>query len=591
MNTKASNKHLQYAFLLDKGNNIFPCDDASGGFLSSINLDDFISHCQCFHVNQLDVASTIVLNGSSYCMHIISIKSSIDYIPKEYAFLSAFNLVILQSQPLLSEIMQLVNTDASFSFCKDELNSYTNGLFFTKRDSTVLSVNDAWEEISGVNANAMVGKSIYDLNSEGVFTPILLPNIITSNQDCFALQYYSTNKLAIISGTPIYDSLGNIPMILICVSSFTSSSLEKASEIPESFLLGGDSRQISGELRNRGQGKSCLSQGSNPIEPFHQIDLIAESLEMRKLMQDATKAAHYDVPILLLGESGTGKEIFSEVIHFTSKRREQPFIKVNCSAIPSTLLDSELFGYEPNAFTGASSKGHCGLFEAANNGTILLDEIGDMPLEAQAKILRVIQTGEIFRIGSPKPRKVNVRIIAATNKDLLQMISDGSFRMDLYFRLSVIVFCLPPLRERKEDIIPLLLHYCHCFNKRYRAKKTLSNQLLDTLKDYDWPGNIRELRNVIERMMIICVNDDLQPDDFYSIFKDHSQLISSLKGQASEPITINGLPKLKEATGYVESVLVERALKKGGNTRSAAELLGVSQATIMRKIKEYDLKL
>ena len=364
-----TSKHLQYAFLLDKNDNLFPCDDASGNFLASINLDDFIAHCQYLHLNQLDVASTIVLNGCSYCMHIASVDPFVEYIPKKYAILSSFNIVVLQSQPLLSEIIQLVNSDPNFSFCKSELNSYANGLFFTRRDSTVLSVNDAWHYITGVYAKEMEGKSIYDLNSEGVFTPILLPAILNSNQDYFALQYYSTDKLAIISGKPIYDSLGNITMIIICLSSLTVLS---SLQIPE--------------LVTSSQNKPVSFHGTEHLESSHQIDLIVESLEMRKLMQDAMKAAHFDVPILLLGESGTGKEIFSEVIHFTSKRREGSFIKVNCSAIPSSLLDSELFGYEPNAFTGASPKGHSGLFEAANNGTILLDEIGDMPLEAQAKI-------------------------------------------------------------------------------------------------------------------------------------------------------------------------------------------------------------
>ena len=392
------------------------------------------------------------------------------------------------------------------------------------------------------------------MNSEGVFTPILLPIIIDSNQNYFALQHYNTNKLAIISGTPFYDSLGNIAMILICISSLDPLNLKKILE----------KTPKKGTRQN-----SSIFKNSNRAEPSKQLDLIVESLEMRKLLQDTAKAAHYDVPILLLGESGTGKEIFSEIIHSTSKRRDRPFVKVNCSAIPITLIDSELFGYEPNAFTGASSKGHCGLFEAANNGTILLDEVGDMPLDAQAKILRVLQTGEIFRVGSSKPRKVNVRIISATNKDLIQMVNEGLFRMDLYFRLSVIIFYILPLREHKADIVPLLLHYCHCFNKRYHAQKTLSDELLKIMKEYSWPGNIRELRNVIERMMIICVDNELTPNDFYSICGDHDRFMGkSVEQLPLEPVTVNGLPQLKEASDYLEEILVGRALKVGGTTRN-----------------------
>ena len=568
-------KHLQYAFLLDENDNIFPCDEVSSNFLKSICIEDFLLHCQCLHINQVNVASTIVINEASYCMHVVPIDPNIDYIPKKYTFLSSFNIVVLQSQPILSEIMQLVNSDSQFYICQKELNAYTNGLFFTKKDSTVLFVNDAWKEITGINTNEMVGKSIYDLNSEGVFTPILLPIIIDNNQDYFALQHYSTDKLAIISGTPLYDSLGNIAMILICISALDLLELQKISE--ES-------------LQQR--DKDSISSIPKHTELSRQLDLIVESLEMRKLLQNTAKAAHYDVPILLLGESGTGKEIFSEIIHSTSKRREQPFVKVNCSAIPASLIDSELFGYEPNSFTGASSKGHCGLFEAANNGTILLDEVGDMPLEAQAKILRVLQTGEIFRVGSSKPRKVNVRIISATNKDLVQMVNEGTFRMDLYFRLSVIIFRILPLREHKDDIIPLLLHYCHCFNKRYHVQKTLSDELLAILKEYSWPGNIRELRNVIERMMIICVDNVLKPNDFYSICGDHDRFMGKTSETPSlEPVIVNGMPTLKEANEYLEEILVERALKLGGSTRNAAEILEVSQATIMRKIKEYGIQM
>ncbi len=359
---------------------------------------------------------------------------------------------------------------------------------------------------------------------------------------------------------------GETILILICVTPLTNPKLIKISE--EFFEP---------SLKARKE----LNQNT-------QIEVIAESNEMRHIIQDILKVANYDVPILLLGESGTGKEVLSSITHASSKRRYNPFIKVNCSAIAPTLLDAELFGYEPGAFTGASPKGKAGLFETADNGTLLLDEIGDMPLDIQTKILRVVQNGEIYRVGGWTPIKVNTRIIAATNKDLKSMISQGTFRNDLYYRLNVVSVYLPPLRNRKEDIAPLLQHYCYIFNKKYSANKVFSQELINVLAEYAWPGNVRELRNLVERMFILCMEDTFKPDHFYKTYLKNEQNETDFE-IFEDGMAVQGIPPLNKAIKAMEKIIVTRALSKTGNTRKAAQLLDISQTTIMRKIKDYNI--
>jgi len=264
------------------------------------------------------------------------------------------------------------------------------------------------------------------------------------------------------------------------------------------------------------------------------------------------------------------------------------FVKINCGSIPASLLEAELFGYEAGSFTGALTKGKQGLFEIANNGTILLDEIGDMPIEAQQKILRVLQNGEIYRVGGISPIKVNVRVIASTNKNLEEMIKQNTFRNDLFYRLNVVTLTIPPLCERIDDIEPLILHFSNIFNKKYGTVKEFSPELISTLKTYSWPGNVRELKNLVEGMIVLCNENILRPEHYYSKFvkaNTHGDI------NPNSFITINGLVPLKEAVRYVERKLVSMALIKAKNTRNAAELLNVSQSTIMRKIHDYHISI
>lgn len=291
--------------------------------------------------------------------------------------------------------------------------------------------------------------------------------------------------------------------------------------------------------------------------------------------------ANTDITVLITGETGCGKEVFSTELHHKSNRKNLPYVKVNCAALPENLIESELFGYEKGAFTGALNKEKLGMFEVANGGTILLDEIGEMPLNLQSKLLRVLQEKEIMRIGGTKSIKLDVRVIAATNQDLSELIKQGKFREDLFYRLNVVPLKIPPLRERKDDIAILAYRFLEKFNIKYSKAKSFGSTAIKALESYSWPGNVRELENSIERLVVIDDNSYITNNDIINILgKDKISL-----SQVNTNLT------LKEAVSVFEKELIENALKKLGSTYKAARALGVTQPTVFRKAKAYGIKL
>lgn len=308
--------------------------------------------------------------------------------------------------------------------------------------------------------------------------------------------------------------------------------------------------------------------------------IIGKSPVMLAVADNIQKVAPAKTTVLLLGESGTGKELFARAIHFLSPRKEHPFVPINCAAIPRELLESELFGYEKGAFTGAGEK-KLGKFELANNGTVFLDEIGEMDMALQSKVLRTLQEGEIERIGGTNLIKVNIRIIAASNKDLEAGVTDKTFREDLYYRLSVFPITIPPLRERKNDIPALVEHFISKYSAEMKiAQKKITSDALNTLKSYSWKGNVRELENVIERSLILCEGD--------TITQEHLRFNAPL-----QDIPLDGTldETAKAALKIAESQRIKIALQDtGGNKSRAAELLKVSYKTLLTKIKEYKIE-
>ena len=317
-------------------------------------------------------------------------------------------------------------------------------------------------------------------------------------------------------------------------------------------------------------------------------DFICNSKPMKKVLQDILKVSRYDCNVIIFGDTGVGKEKAANLIQKNSDRKMQPFLKINCGAISPNLIESEFFGYEKGAFTGASNTGKKGYFEIANNGVLFLDEIGEIPLEMQAKLLRVIQDGEFYRVGGVSPIKTNVRIISATNRDLEKMVEDGGFRRDLYYRLNVIPIIIPRLSERREDIPGLVDHFLVKYGDKFGVKKSISPWAMDFLKEQPWEGNIRELENVIQRMIISSSGREITLADVIAEIKgekaqdERTELMSDISGEEPEI-------DLETAVNDYEKGLIRYAIDKYGSTRKAAKAVGISQTQLGRKKKKYGI--
>ena len=309
---------------------------------------------------------------------------------------------------------------------------------------------------------------------------------------------------------------------------------------------------------------------------------IASSESMIRIFTKAKQVAAYPTTILLLGETGVGKEVVSSFIHHNSDRADKPFIKINCSAIPEPLMESELFGYEKGAFTGAREKGKMGLFELANHGTILLDEIGDMSLSLQTKLLRTIQENEIMRVGGAKPIKLDVRLISATSRNIEEMVASGQFLDALYYRLNVVELQIPPLRERREDIIPLAEFYLQHFCEKYKLDKEFDADVRSCFLQYNWPGNVRELRNTVENLTVSSIGVQIKREDL-------PVRIAELIRTANHHKAIPG-ESMKTAVEALQKELITEAVAKEGSLRKAAAALGMDATTLGRLAKKLGVE-
>ena len=343
-------------------------------------------------------------------------------------------------------------------------------------------------------------------------------------------------------------------------------------------------------------------------------DMIASAPAMRQVVRLGQRAASSNIPILILGESGVGKEVIARCIQGASERSGRPFVTVNCGAIPENLVESILFGHEKGAFTGAVSKSP-GKFVEADGGTLFLDEVGELPLDMQVKLLRALQEGEVDAVGSRRPTKVDVRIISATNKDLAQLVEEGRFREDLFYRLNVFPVDMPPLRDRKDDIPALTQHFIRRFNASEGTKVSgASRNTMALLNAFDWPGNVRQLENMIFRAVVLCEGDELQPQDFpqLSVLVDHVPEMEAADEPAYaandlslsvEPVSLNGSGEagpvqVTDAAGELRSLEeVERDLIQyaidfyAGHMSEVARKLGIGRSTLYRKVREHDLRV
>lgn len=438
-------------------------------------------------------------------------------------------------------------------------------IYVSDGQGTTLRVSSAAEKLWGYKPEELVGKTVFELEKQGVYKPSITRLVLERKEKIQAIQTTKTGRRLMVVGTPIKDEEGNIIRVINTSRDITQESRLQLELEDTKSLIEGYKREL-----------EHLRQLTMKGDPF-----VFKSESMRNVITLVGKVAEVDSTVLILGESGVGKEVIASYIHQNSARKDKPFIKVNGGAIPENLLESELFGYEKGAFTGASKDGKIGLFEAANEGTLFLDEIGEIPLSLQVKLLRVLQEKEVVRIGGTKPVQVNVRIIAATNRNLEEEVKRGLFREDLYYRLNVVPIRIPPLRERREDILPMVLHFIEKFNKEHNTNKSFSNEAMELLQTYKWPGNVRELQNIIERLAVLTDQ---------KVMEVHHLPEAILNAQnQSTAITITNIIPLQDAIQLLERQLLAMAKEKYGTTTKIAEVLGVNQSTISRKINKLGL--
>ncbi|WP_206808925.1 sigma-54-dependent Fis family transcriptional regulator [Paradesulfitobacterium ferrireducens] len=441
------------------------------------------------------------------------------------------------------------------------IQSSSDGFVVTDASGQILRVNSAYEKLSQCTSQELYGRRIQELGEEGIFAHSLVDVVLQRRHPVTVMESKQDHSF-MVTGTPVFDEDGRLLRVVINLRDMTMLN-QLRQELTESKRLSEKYHLELSELRERQDTGGMVVSGP----------------ELERVLELIMRVAKVDSTVLLLGESGVGKEGMAKLLHTKSQHSEGPFIKVNCGAIPEQLLESELFGYEGGAFTGAKREGKIGMFELANNGTLLLDEIGDLPFNLQAKLLRVLQEREIVPVGGSKPREVNVRILAATHKDLESMVRAGEFREDLYFRLNVVPIWIPPLRERRGDIVPLLHHFREKFSKKYGLHREFAPDVVEAFVQYEWPGNVRELENMVERLMVMA------PSELITL----SQLPPVFQRQGSEEggVSVHSLMPLKEAVMEVERQLIEKALKKYGSTYKAAEALGVNQSTVVRRMARF----
>jgi PAS domain S-box-containing protein len=450
------------------------------------------------------------------------------------------------------------------------MDYFNEAIICVDERGTIYFANSAYSKILGVPLGKIIGKAIHDIEPHAALIEVLQHNLPFYKEK----QYInSVDKYVSVKINPIFENGRFIGAYSI---------FSDVSEV----------NRLSEEVSRITQLAEDYSTQINAQNDLKKLKVIGNSPKFVKVIKQSLTVANTDVGVLLRGENGVGKEIIAKLIYEHSRRSDKPFITVNCSAIPEQLIESELFGYEDGAFTGAAKGGSMGKFQLADGGTLFLDEIGDMPFFMQSKLLRVLQEGEIEKIGRKKNIPVDVRIIAATNQPLEQMIQDKGFREDLYYRLNVVSLTLPSLRERREDIVLLTNFFLKKFNKKYHKNASITHTAFRHLYNYDWPGNIRELQNSIERAVIFCMDDVINEAHLmFNAVPDHSvAAVDSSSMGLPQSVAQNDLPALDDAVKNLEMQLIKQSLGLYHNNKdAAAKQLKISKRTFYRKCKQYQL--
>ena len=443
------------------------------------------------------------------------------------------------------------------------IESSYDGIYITDGNAVTIRVNRAYLAITGLREEEVMGKNMWDLEKEGVIDHSGTLVALSTREPASLEQTFRSGRKALITSTPVFGDGGRIVMVVTNVRDMTDFyALQEKFEATEALT-----QKYYSEIQFVRR------------QVLDSADLIAVDRRMLEVLSMVDRVAAMDATVLLLGETGAGKEKIAKYIYKSSPRKGERFLTVNCGAIAPNLIESELFGYARGAFTGANKEGKPGLFEIADKGTVFLDEIGELPLDMQVKLLWVLQEQQVTRVGGTETIPINVRILAATNRDLEAMVKAKTFREDLYYRLNVVPITIPPLRERRDDILPFTKAFLDELNKKYNLNKQFTPAALQVLLDYDWPGNVRELRNLVERMVIMSRDDLIRPSDLP--FRGTWSPAALLDGDDGEPTN------LKKVVEDLELSAIDQAYAKYGNVRQAAASLMMDPSTFVRKRRKY----
>ncbi|MBN1636319.1 MAG: sigma 54-interacting transcriptional regulator [Deltaproteobacteria bacterium] len=533
---------------------------ANDNALSILGNDVEFEHFNCSHINEIfrnDVMQVISTGnpqvGMYPLMNTVMILSSNLPVKEDNFIVGA--MCIFQPLPDQDNTSHRLHMLKHFDAV---IESSSDGIYITDGQANTLLVNSAYEKMTGINRKEVLGRNMQDLVKEGFFDESVTLKVLKTKKKETLLQKLWNGKELLVTGNPLFDDDGNIAMVVT------------------------NDRDMS-ELINLHQALE-QTQGmamayKETLHTIQQADMFGKNFvvankRMQEICDIVDRVSKTDATVIFYGETGVGKDCLAEEIHKRSLRFNRGlFVKINCGAIPETLLESELFGYKGGAFTGARKEGKVGLFEVANGGTILLDEIECLPMSLQPKLLNVLQNFEITRIGSTNPKKIDIRIICTSNQNLKDMVERNEFRADLYYRLDVVSVTIPPLRDRKEDIPPLIHHFLNYFNSKYEKNKIITPKTMGLLLGYSWPGNVREVANVIEKLVVITIGDKIMCDDLPRKFREQHD-------DYSQPIT-----NLKFYLEKAEINMIEKAVKFYGSARKAAPVLGIHHSTITRKLQ------
>lgn len=435
------------------------------------------------------------------------------------------------------------------------LKNISYEVYVTDADLTILYVSEHSIGHYGLRPEEMIGRNHREFIGKYWYPSVLIQMYAEKRRMCIQ-QVTVTGETLISTAVPVFDENNVVKMGVSIVQ-------EEVGDLDMSVELEAGSKYSVWEKRTR----------ETAVQPS---GIITRSPVMQNLLILSKRAADKDIPVLIQGESGTGKGMLAQYIHEHSTRCKRPFLTINCAAIPENLLESELFGYAPHAFTGASSKGKIGLIERASGGTLFLDELAELAVPLQAKLLNVVESSQYMQVGGKEIKHSNVRIISATNRNLEEMVRAGLFREDLFWRLNIIDLKLPSLVERQEDIIPLASYYLNLYNKKYRTNKIIAQDALDLFMDYSWPGNVRQLRNIIERAFVLSSSPEISRQDLPQIFL-----------QGLDAAEAPGSPELRLQLEQLEGQFIRDNWAKYKTSRRLAVALGLSQSKASRLIRKY----